>query len=112
MFCYSRRSVRHPQQDRRLAHPRPLTSHKGCCRFLFRSSCAKQNPPIECNNTGFYTVYTEEDFPFGFFGEGYTAEEAKADFLNVFYGMRDRHFKKTGEYVDAEFTFVYDASAM
>ena len=67
---------------------------------------------IECNNTGFYTVYCEEDFPFGFFGEGFSAEEAKADFLNAFYGMRDRHFKKTGEYVDAEFTFVYDASAM
>ena len=66
---------------------------------------------IECNSDGFYSVYCDADFPFGFFGEGYTAEEAKADFLNVFYGMRDRHFKKTGEYVDAEFTFVYDASA-
>lgn len=56
-------------------------------------------------------MYCEEDFPFGFFGEGYTVEEAKTDFLNVFYGMRDRHFEKTGEYVEAEFTFVYDASA-
>ncbi len=66
---------------------------------------------IECNSTGFYTIYCEEDFPFGFFGEGYTAEEAKKDFLNVFKRMRDRHFKQTGEFVDAEFTFVYDASA-
>jgi len=66
---------------------------------------------IECNNTGFYTVYCEEELPFGIFGEGFSVEEAKKDFLNVFYGMRDRHFEKTGEYVEAEFTFVYDASA-
>jgi len=56
-------------------------------------------------------VYCNADFPFGFFGERYTAEEAKTDFLNGFYGMRDRHFKQTGEYIDAGFTFVYDASA-
>lgn len=56
-------------------------------------------------------MYCDADFPFGFFGEGNTADEAKTDFLNVFHGMRDRHFKKTGEFIDAEFTFVYDASA-
>lgn len=71
----------------------------------------KAQAHIECNSKGFYSVYCNADFPFGFFGEGYTVEEAKTDFLNVFYGMRDRHFKKTGEFVDAEFTFVYDASA-
>ena len=73
--------------------------------------CMKVQAHIECNSEGFYSVYCNADFPFGFFGEGYTAEEAKTDFLNGFYGMRDRHFKQTGEYIDAGFTFVYDASA-
>ena len=67
---------------------------------------------IECNNTGFYTVYCEEDFPFGFFGEGFSAEEAKKDFLELFNVMSEDHYQRTGVKVDVEFTFVYDASAM
>lgn len=39
---------------------------------------------IECGNDGFYSVYVEEDFPFGFFGEGRTVKEAKQDFLGTF----------------------------
>lgn len=66
---------------------------------------------IECNNTGFYTVYCEEDFPFGFFGEGFSADEARVDFVECFKAMRDDYFEQTGEFIDAEFTFVYDASA-
>lgn len=66
---------------------------------------------IECNNSGFYTVYFEEDLPFGCFGEGFSAEEAKVDFLRVFEEMRNRHQERTGENVEAEFDFVYDASA-
>ena len=66
---------------------------------------------IECSHDGFYSVYSEEDFPFGFFGEGNTAREAKEDFLNLFDAMRKDHFNRTGEKVEAEFTFVYDASA-
>lgn len=66
---------------------------------------------IECNNEGFYTVYPEEDFPFGFFGEGYTAEEAKYDFLGTFDAFCKDHYERTGELVEAEFEFVYDASA-
>lgn len=66
---------------------------------------------IECNNSGFYTVYFEEDLPFGCFGEGFSAEEAKDDFLRVFEEMRNRHQERTGENVEAEFDFVYDASA-
>ena len=66
---------------------------------------------IECNSEGFYSVYAEEDFPFGFFGEGDTVEEAKHDFLGTFDAFCQDHFKRTGEKVEAEFTFVYDASA-
>ena len=33
---------------------------------------------IESNGKGWYSVYCEEQFPFGFFGEGATIEEAKA----------------------------------
>ena len=66
---------------------------------------------IECNNTGFYTVYCEQELPFGIFGEGFSAEEAKKDFLELFDAMSEDHFERTGEKVEAEFTFVYDASA-
>ena len=66
---------------------------------------------IECNNNGFYTVYYNEELPFGFFGEGYSVEEAKQDFLACYEAMRQDHNERTGENVDVEFHFVYDASA-
>lgn len=67
---------------------------------------------IECNSTGFFSVYTNDEFPFGFFGEGYTVEEAKKDFIETFKAFRDDHKERTGEYIDAEFEFVYDTSAL
>ena len=66
---------------------------------------------IECNSDGFYTVYFDDDLPFGCFGEGHSAKEAKEDFLAVFEEMRRNHLERTGENVEAEFEFVYDASA-
>ena len=66
---------------------------------------------IECNKNGFYTVYYNEDLPFGFFGEGYSVKEAKQDFIDTFEAMRQDHLERTGENVEAEFSFVYDASA-
>ena len=66
---------------------------------------------IECGNDGFYSVYAEEDFPYGFFGEGRTVEEARMDFLGTFEAFRKDHFQRTGENVEATFKFVYDASA-
>lgn len=36
---------------------------------------------IECNKNGFYTVYCEEELPFGCFGEGRTADAARLDFF-------------------------------
>ena len=67
---------------------------------------------IECNNNGFYTVYTKDEYPFGFFGEGNSAESAKEDFIATFNAFRDDYKERTGESVDAEFEFVYDTSAL
>lgn len=66
---------------------------------------------IECNSNGFYTVYHNEDLPFGFFGEGYSAKEARQDYLDTFEAMRQDHLERTGENVEVEFEFVFDASA-
>ena len=66
---------------------------------------------IECGNDGLYSVYFNENLPFGCFGEGRTADEAKKDFLGTFDAFRLDHLKNTGENVDVDFDFVYDASA-
>ena len=72
----------------------------------------KATAHIECNKNGFYSVYTNDEFPFGFFGEGKTQEEAMEDFVETFKAFRDDHQKQTGEYVEAEFDFVMDISAL
>ena len=66
---------------------------------------------IECGTDGWYSVYQNEALPFGFFGEGKSVKEAKEDFLAVFEAMRQDHLERTGENVEVEFEFVYDASA-
>lgn len=66
---------------------------------------------IESNGRGLYSIYVEEDLPFGVMGDGYTIEEAKEDFLVVYQGMREAHKARTGEDVDFEFLFVMDTSA-
>ncbi|MDO5341319.1 MAG: helix-turn-helix transcriptional regulator [Bacteroidia bacterium] len=66
---------------------------------------------IECGSDGWYSVYHNEDLPFGFFGEGRTVRAAKEDFLATFEEFRKDHLEETGENVEAEFDFIYDASA-
>lgn len=66
---------------------------------------------IECGTDGKYSVYFNENLPFGCFGEGKTADEAKEDFIGTFNAFRLDHLERTGENVEAEFDFVYDASA-
>ena len=66
---------------------------------------------VESNGNGYYSVYCEEQFPFGFFGEGYSIEEAKQDFIAVFEAFCADHLKRTGEVVEATFNFVLDESA-
>ena len=66
---------------------------------------------VECNKNGLYTVYADEDMPFGVIGEGHSADEAKNDFLKVFDTMRKMHHERTGVDYQIDFEFVYDASA-
>ena len=65
---------------------------------------------IECNKNGFYTVYCEEELPFGCFGEGRSADAARTDFLELFEVMRQDHLKRTGKNVDVEFEFATELS--
>ena len=67
---------------------------------------------VESNGAGWYSVYCEEEFPFGFFGEGATIEEAEQDFLATFDAFRAAHKERTGENIEAEFSFVKDMSAV
>lgn len=67
---------------------------------------------VESNGANWYSVYCNEEFPFGVFGEGATVEEAERDFLAVFDGMRAKHKERTGEDVQASFSFVKDISAV
>ena len=67
---------------------------------------------VESNGAGWYSVYCNEQFPFGFFGEGATVEEAERDFLATFEAFRNEHKARTGEDVQASFTFVKDMSAI
>ena len=67
---------------------------------------------IESNGAGWYSVYCNEEFPFGVFGEGATIDDAQKNFIDVFDGMRANHKKRTGEDVQATFTFVMDMSAI
>lgn len=67
---------------------------------------------VESNGAGWYSVYCNEEFPFGVFGEGATVEEAERDFLAVFEGMRVNYMERTGRNVEATFSFVKDISAI
>ena len=79
------------------------------CKFMEnKRTCVAH---VESNGNGYYSVYCEEQFPFGFFGEGYSIEEAKQDFIAVFEAFCADHLKRTGEVVEATFTFVLDESA-
>ena len=72
----------------------------------------KYEAHVESNGAGWYSVYCNEEFPFGVFGEGATIEEAVRDFLAVFNEMRAAHKERTGEDVQAELSFVKDMSAV
>ncbi len=66
---------------------------------------------IESNGRGFFSIYVEEDLPFGLIGDGYSVEEAKADFLAVYEASREDYKETTGKDEEFSFRFVMDASA-
>lgn len=110
-------SDRAPRKQRSL----PCNTEKNLTRLGYLSPGLKKNNTImektykahiEANGHGIYNVYVNEDFPFGFFGEGKSVEEARNDFIAVFDGMRTQHLKRTGENVEARFEYVYDMSAI
>ena len=67
---------------------------------------------IESNGNGWFSVYTNHEFPFGVIGEGATIEDAKNDFLTVFSQMSKLHKERTGQVVEADFEFELDMSAI
>lgn len=68
---------------------------------------------IECNGSGFYSIYVEHgDLPFNFFGDGETEQAAREDFMAVYEAMRADYKERTGKEVDATFSFVKDMSAV
>ena len=67
---------------------------------------------VESNGANWYSVYCNEEFPFGVFGEGATIEDAERDFLAVFNEMRENYKARTGKNVEATFSFVKDMSAV
>ena len=66
---------------------------------------------VECNSTGYYSVYTNEQFPFGFFGEGPSIDDAIDDFHKTFHGFCEEHEKRTGEKIETDFIYVNDITA-
>lgn len=67
---------------------------------------------VESNGANWFSVYCNEELPFGVMGEGATIVEAERDFMNVYEAMRASHKERTGEDVNVEFTFVKDMSAI
>lgn len=65
---------------------------------------------IEQNRSGFYSVYTNDDFPFGFFGEGDTPQQAIDDFKAVYHGMKENYEQRYNTRLEeVEFVFRYDS---
>lgn len=64
---------------------------------------------IEQNRSGFYSVYTNDDFPFGFFGEGDTPQQAIEDFKAVYQAMKENYERRYNTCLEeVEFLFQYD----
>ena len=66
---------------------------------------------IERAPGGMYSVYLGEGLDYGLLGEGLTASEAQADFLNSYEEMKAIFEKKKLEFTEAEFEFSYDVAS-
>ena len=68
---------------------------------------------IEANNTGYYTIYTQEDYPI--FGYGESLEEAKADYEETLQEQADfyeQHAATPAPWRGASVTYRYALSAL
>ena len=62
---------------------------------------------IERQKGKYVTVYHKEDLPFGFFGEGYSVEEAVKDFECSYEGMKALYEKEAGMVFEDKIIFEY-----
>lgn len=68
----------------------------------------KINAIIERASDGTYSVYTNDDMPYGLCGVGSTAHEAVADWMQCYNEMKDAAAHDGSAFEDAEFAFAYD----
>ncbi len=68
---------------------------------------------IENNNKGLYSVYFDSDLlPFSFIGDGFSIEDAKANFIEAYNEMRGDYYNETQVDIQVEFSFVLDMTAL
>lgn len=67
---------------------------------------------IEQNRQGWYSVYTNDNIPFGFFGEGATTQEAVNDFKAAYAAMRSEYEQEHNVTLEeVQFVFKYDVNS-
>lgn len=69
---------------------------------------------IEKGNDGMYSVYVDlenKTLNYGIHGNGKTAKEAIDDFVSSYAEMKEFHNQKGKNFVEAEFTFLYDVAS-
>lgn len=66
---------------------------------------------IEKSDYGFSAYIGSTPLEFGCIGEGKTVDEAIADFLGAFEGMKQDYINQGNKFKDAEFEFCYDTAS-
>jgi hypothetical protein len=63
---------------------------------------------------GTYSSYMDDsaNLPYGLVGEGATVAEAKAEWLQAYNDMKELFAQEGKEFVEANFTFVYDVPSL
>lgn len=66
---------------------------------------------IETGSDLTYNAYTNEDLPFGVFGEGETIQETKDDFIETFEELLNEYNQESNTNLKYSFEFKYDISS-
>jgi len=69
---------------------------------------------VEIGNDNTYSVYVDladNTLNYGIHGTGNTVEEAIADFISSYEGMKNLYAKKGIKFVEAQFTYQYDMAS-